>query len=356
MISTYQNNSFKNILVCGGSGFMGSHFVRLLYEKYPAYRIFNLDLLTYAGNNANIRDVELHKTGLPPDDQRYHFIHGDICDRDLLEKLFSAYRFASVVNFAAESHVDRSIVDSRHFIRTNIQGVHTLMEAVRAHQAAKFIQISTDEIYGDVADGYSHEESPIRPSNPYSASKASADVLVQAFIRTHRVPAIIFRSSNNFGPYQYPEKLVPLAISSFLEGTPIPVHGAGKHIRSWIYVKDFCEALDLVLHQAGLYTIWNVSGTLKTNLDMIHAIATLLGKDPLAHVNHIGDRPGADLRYAVDSTKIRRELGWVPQYEFDTALAETVAWYQANSDWWRAIRTSKIFQHHFEKQSKAQYY
>ena len=335
---------------------MGSHFVNHLYHKYPQYKIFNLDLLTYAGNNANVRDVELHKIGLPPDDQRYHFIHGDICDRDLLNSLFSANRFATVINFAAESHVDRSIIDSQDFIRTNIQGVHTLLEMTRKYSIPKFIQISTDEIYGDVPDGCSHEESPIRPSNPYSASKASADVLVQAFIRTHRAPALIVRGSNNFGPYQYPEKLIPLAITSYLEGGKIPVHGNGRHVRSWVYVKDFTNAVDLVMHHSPLYSIWNIGGMQKTNLEVIHKIGELLGKEPSRHIEHISDRPGADLRYALDSGKIRRELGWQPAYDFDTALAETVAWYRDNPQWWKAIRASDTFRRHYEKQSKAQYY
>lgn len=356
MLPTHSDN-FKNILVCGGSGFMGSHFVGHLYHRYPSYRVFNLDLLTYAGNNANIRDIELHKAGVPLDGQRYNFIHGDICDRNLLDELFKTYPFTSVVNFAAESHVDRSIVSSVDFIRTNIYGVHALMEVVRKYSIPQFVQISTDEIYGDVPDGYSHEESPIRPSNPYSASKAGADVLVQAFIRTHRVPAIIVRSSNNFGPFQYPEKLIPLAVTSFLDGKKIPVHGQGQHVRSWIYVKDFCDAVDTIMHTAPRYTIWNISaGNLRTNLEVIHRIGELLDKDPKSHIEHIGDRPGADHRYAVDHAKLRRELGWTPKHNFDAALGETVRWYQMNQEWWKRIKEADTFRLHYEKQSKAQYY
>lgn len=349
-------NNFQNILVTGGSGFMGSHLVSHLYHSYPAYRIFSLDLLTYAGNNSNVRDVELHKMGLPPNDQRYHFIHGDICDRALLDELLGRHQFSTIINYAAESHVDRSIVDSLNFIRTNVQGVYTLMEMARKHRIPKFIQISTDEIYGDVPEGLSHEESPIRPSNPYSASKAAADVLVQAFIRTHRVPAIIVRGSNNFGSHQYPEKLIPLAITSYLEGAKIPVHGHGQHTRSWVYVKDFTNAVDLLLHKAPLHSIWNIGGTPKTNLEVISKIGELLGKRPENHITHTADRPGADFRYAVDDAKIRREIGWQPQHDFDTALAETVAWYRENPQWWKVIKGSETFRHHYEKQSRAQYY
>jgi len=348
--------SLKNILICGGSGFIGSHFIRHLYNKYPEYRIVNLDLLTYAGNNSNIQDIAEQASKLPPDECRYQFVKGDICDSALLEKLFRQYNFSVVVNFAAESHVDRSIVSAHNFIRTNIQGAHAIVEAARTHKVPKFIQISTDEIYGDVAKGFSHEESPIRPSNPYAASKSSADVLMQAFMRTHRAPIIIFRSSNNLGPNQYPEKLIPLTISSFLENDKVPVHGNGQHIRSWIYVKDFCQALDLVMHQAPLYSIYNVSGNQKTNLEIIKAIAGILGKDANRHVVFTNDRPGADLRYAPSSDKIRRELGWAPHYDFNSALKETVQWYVENPNWWKVIRDSEVFQSHYQKQSKAEYY
>lgn len=327
---------------------MGSHFARLLHNRYPNYRIVNLDILSYAGNSMNLADIA--------GSQRYAFVRGDICDRDLLDKLFREYAFDAVVNFAAESHVDRSIVSALHFVRTNIQGVHALLEAVRVHKVPRFIQISTDEIYGDVRDGVSHEESPMRPSNPYAASKASADLLVQAFMRTHRVPAIIVRGSNNFGPFQHPEKLTPLAVTSFLEGANIPVHGNGMHVRRWVYVKDFSAALDAVMHASKLHEIYNVAGAPKTNREIIEAVARILGKNPVRHMEYIPDRPGADLRYAPDSTKIERELGWRPAYDFDAAFKETVAWYQANEPWWRALKESEEFKLHYEKQSKAQYY
>lgn len=335
---------------------MGSHFVRHMYQKYPEYRIVNYDLLTYAGNNLNLQDIEEDAMGFQESERRYEFIKGDICDYEFLKKVFEKNNFAAVVNFAAESHVDRSIVDAHQFVRTNIQGVHVLIELVRSFRTPKFIQISTDEVFGDVPQGNSNEESPFQPSSPYSASKASADLLVQAFIRTHRVPAIILRSSNNFGPYQYPEKLMPLAISSFLDGEKLPVHGSGEHERSWIYVNDFCRALDLVMHEARPHTVYNISGTPMKNLEVIRAIASLLGKNPRDHIVHTSDRPGADLRYAPECSKIQRELKWAPVHDFGSALIKTVAWYENNRDWWQTIKQSEVFRNHFEKQSKAQYY
>lgn len=352
-LSTSEGSRF---LISGGSGFMGSHFIRYLYNRYPDCRIVNYDLLTYAGNNLNIADIAQDALRFPPGERRYIFVQGDICDQELLAVLFTEDEYAAVINFAAESHVDRSIVNAHHFVRTNIQGVHTLLELVRRFRIPKFIQISTDEIYGDIADGYADEESPLRPSNPYAASKASADLLVQTFMKTYRVPAFIVRSSNNFGPYQYPEKLIPLAISSFFEGVKMPMHGTGMQVRSWIHVADFCRALDLVLHSAAPFSIYNLSGTAKTNLEVMHAVGSILGKDITGHLVHIDDRPGADRRYAPDSEKIRRELGWTMRDDFETALASTVAWYQEHPSWWQAIKQSAMFREHYEKQSRAQYF
>mgnify|MGYP001582757572 CR=1 FL=1 len=249
----------KNILICGGSGFIGSNFIRYLFHKYQNYRIFNLDLLTYAGNPENLLDVENHETAAQSDKRRYQFIRGDICDGVLLGNLFDKYNFSAVINFAAESHVDRSFINVFDFVRTNIEGVRSLIEICRKSRVPRFIQISTDEIYGPVPEGFSGEDAPFRPSNPYAASKAAADLLVQSYIRTHQVPALIIRSSNNFGPYQYPEKLIPLVISNIIEGKKVPVHGSGEHRRSWIHVNDFCSAIDLVLHKAPDYSIYNIS-------------------------------------------------------------------------------------------------
>ncbi len=323
---------------------MGSNFIHYLHSKYPEYSIVNLDLLTYAGNPANLESIATS--------DRYHFIHGDICDTKLLDTIFNSYTIETIVNFAGESHVDRSIINSHAFIHTNVNGVFVLLEAVRRYQVPRFIQISTDEIYGDTPEGFSTEKSQIFPSSPYSASKASADVIVQAFMRTHKVPAIILRSSNNFGPYQYPEKLVPVIILSFLEHTQIPLHGNGTHVRSWVYVSDFCRALDLVLHKSELYKIYNVSGTLKTNVEVIEEIARMLGKKADEHIKYVADRQGADLRYAPSCEKIKSELQWAPEHDFASALHDTVEWYQGHRAWWEKIKATKNFKVHHQKQFK----
>jgi len=260
--------SFKNILVCGGSGFIGSNFIRYIYNKYPDCKIFNLDLLTYAGNPANLADIEEKENKRNPANQRCHFFRGDICDGALLANIFEKYNFDAVINFAAESHVDRSFVSVFDFIRTNVEGVRSLIEATRKYKVSRFVQISTDEIYGSVPEGFSTEDAPLKPSNPYAASKAAADLLVQSYIKTHQVPALIVRGSNNYGPFQYPEKLIPLAISNIIEGIKVPIHGSGEHRRTWIHVNDFCSAIDTALHKAPDYSIYNASGEEKTNLEI----------------------------------------------------------------------------------------
>ncbi len=347
---------FKNILITGGCGFIGSNFIRHFYNKYPDYLLVNLDLLTYAGNQENLADIETSEAGRKPNERRYQFVRGDICDEGLLERLFQKYNFDLVINFAAESHVDRSIVNVSDFIRTNIEGVRALIEAARRFRSPRFIHISTDEIYGSVPSGFSDENSPIRPSNPYSSSKASADFLVQSFIKTHKTPALIVRGSNNFGPYQYPEKLIPLAVTNIIEGKKIPIHGTGEHIRSWIHVLDFCSAIDLVAHKAQDYEIYNAGGEQKNNLEVLRLLAKHLGKNIEEHKEHVSDRPGADFRYAIDSSKIRKELGWKPQYALDDSAAELVNWYANNPDWWRKIKNTREFQEHYAKQAVAKYY
>ncbi|KKU51815.1 MAG: dTDP-glucose 4,6-dehydratase [Candidatus Ryanbacteria bacterium RIFCSPHIGHO2_12_FULL_47_12b] len=337
-----------NILVTGGSGFIGSNFVRHVIQTQPQYQVVNLDLLTYAGNPQNLRDIERSP--------RYKFVHGDICNRPALDRLFKNNGFSTVVHFAAETHVDRSIINVSDFIRTNVEGTRTIIEAVRDFRTPRFIHISTDEIYGDVARGRSTERSPIRPSNPYSASKAAADVLVQSFIRTHKIPAIIVRGSNNYGPFQYPEKLIPLAITNLLASRKIPVHGAGTHVRSWLHVQDFCNAIELIMQRAPLFATYNVSGEEKTNLQILTMIAEHLGKNINEYKQHINDRPGADIRYAIASQKLKKELNWRPRYTLKSSMRNVINWYQTNKEWWQAIKRQKEFLGHYQKQSRGQWF
>jgi len=340
--------SSKTILITGGYGFIGSNFVRHLLTTHPEYHVVNLDLLTYAGNPDNLRDLE----GSP----RYQFIQGDICNRQLLDRFFKKTAFSAVIHFAAETHVDRSIINVSDFIRTNVEGTRTMIEAVRAHHVPRFVHISTDEIYGDVSKGRSREHSPLRPSNPYSASKAAADLLVQSFMRTHQIPALIVRGSNNYGPYQYPEKLIPLAVTNLLSGKKIPVHGDGTHIRSWLHVQDFCNAIDLVMHRAPLFSIYNVSGEEKTDMEMLKMIANHLGKNIDNHKKYVNDRPGADIRYAVAAEKLKKELGWRPKFTLRKSIPDVIRWYEANSPWWENIRKRKDFLDHYKKQARGQWF
>jgi dTDP-glucose 4,6-dehydratase len=348
----------KHILICGGAGFIGSNFIRHLYHAYPDYRVTNLDALTYCGNRENLTDIEAFEDAVPETSRRYLFVQGDICDRDLVDALLGKERFDAVVNFAAESHVDRSLVASYDFIRTNVLGVHNLIDTCRRHGIPRFLQISTDEVYGDIREGFSHELSPLHASSPYAASKASADVLIKSYIRSHRLPAVIIRGSNNFGPYQYPEKLIPLAISNFIEGKKIPVHGTGEHTRSWLHVLDFCRAIDLVLHQGKVGEVYNAAGVHKTNMEVLEAIRSALNlPEPLsAYITHTGDRPGADLRYAPDAAKIGAELGWKAERHFDDVIGDIVSWYLANRPWWDAIKQKDAFQDHYKRQEEAKYY
>lgn len=341
-------DSYKNILVTGGAGFMGSNFIRYLYNKYPTYKIFNADLLTYAGNLENLADLE--------GSERYEFRRGDICDRVFLEELFSKNNFEVVVNFAAESHVDRSIRNASHFVKTNIFGLYMLLEIVRKYKTPRFIHISTDEVYGDIPLGVkTPEDYPFSPSSPYAASKASGDLLVQSFMRTHKLPAIIIRSSNNFGPYQYPEKLHAIAITSMLEGQKLPLHGRGDHIRSWIHVEDFCEAVDLIMHRSGDYKIYNIAGEEKTNMEIIAAVASVLDKNHLDHIEFINDRPGADFRYSPDCTKISKELGWERKRSYQESVADLAAWYRVNQAWWEKTKQKIEYMEYYDKQMRGEY-
>ena len=346
----------KHILITGGCGFIGSHCVRHFYKTHPEYAIVNLDLLTYAGNQENVTDVEKLDAVLPPPKRRYHFVHGNISDVTLLETLFKKHDFEMIINFAAETHVDRSIISMSDFISTNISGVRALIEMVRIHRIPRFIHISTDEVYGSIPHGSATEYAPLKPSNPYSASKAAADLIIQAFVTTHGVPAMIIRGSNNYGTFQYPEKLIPLATCNLLEDKKIPIHGNGMHVRSWLHVQDFCDAIDLIAHHGVVPNVYNVAGEERTNLQILEIIAKHLKKKLDGHKEHILDRPGADARYAPDATKLREELRWAPKRSVDKHLKDVVDWYLKNEAWWKKIRAKKEFKDHYEKQSKGQWY
>lgn len=332
---------------------MGSHFIRYLYNTYPGYQITNFDALTYAGNPDNLADIHAFEKDRRDQERRYTFIHGDICDETLVNQVLKDTRFDVVLNFAAESHVDRSILNAAEFIRTNVQGAYVLLEASRVHKIPRFVYISTDEIYGDIPLGMkSDEEYPFRPTNPYAASKASADLLAQSYIKTHKIPLLIVRASNNYGSHQYPEKLHPLVITNLLEGRPIPLHGNGQHTRNWLHVNDFCTGVDLVMHKAPDQGVYNLDGEERSNLQVVETIAKLLGKDFKEHANFITDRPGPDFRYAVDGSRIARELGWQREQHYETAVKDLIDWYIANTQWWEKVRAKPAFLNHYMIQSK----
>ena len=326
------------LLITGGAGFIGSNFVRYILREHPDWQVVNLDRLTYAGNLENLKDVK--------NESRYRFILGDIADRELIDKLFSQ-GFDVVVNFAAESHVDRSILDASPFMRTNVQGPQVLLEGARQHRVKLFLQVSTDEVYGSLgAEGKFNEESPLLPSSPYSASKAAADLLCRAYQRTYGLPVIITRCSNNYGPYQFPEKLIPLTITNALEGKPIPVYGDGLNVRDWIHVEDHCRALDLVIQKGKQGEIYNIGAdNERTNLEMVRRILDMVEKPP-SLITFVSDRPGHDRRYALDTTKIRRELGWEPRHSFEEALKRTVEWYIENEPWWRRVKSGEYLEYY----------
>jgi dTDP-glucose 4,6-dehydratase len=326
------------LLVTGGAGFIGSHFVRHILQKYPAYSVVNLDKLTYAGNPENLRDVER--------DSRYRFVHGDICDAGVVRE--AARGADAILNFAAESHVDRSILGAGEFLKTDALGTFILLEAARELKIGRYVQISTDEVYGSIERGAVRESAPLRPSNPYSASKAAADLLVGAYWTTYRLPVLITRSSNNFGPNQYPEKVIPLFITNALEDRPLPLYGDGRNVRDWLYVLDNCAAIDLVLHAGVPGEIYNVGGdTGIENIVLTRQILRFLGK-PESLIQPVKDRPGHDRRYALDCHKIRA-LGWRPGHDFAAALAETVRWYREHEAWWRPIKSGE-FKAYYAKQ------
>ncbi|MBC8501463.1 MAG: dTDP-glucose 4,6-dehydratase [Nanoarchaeota archaeon] len=315
------------ILVTGGCGFIGSNFIRHMLRKYPDYEIINLDKLTYAGNPDNLRDVENNKN--------YEFIRGDICDSKIVGKI--VLKVDAIINFAAESHVDNSIRSSREFIQTNVLGTLNLLEFARVNKIKKFLQISTDEVYGSIDKGSFSEDSLVKPSSPYSASKASAELLVMSYVVTHRFPAIISRSSNNYGPCQYPEKIIPLFITNLLEGKKIPLYGDGKNVRDWIHVQDNCEAIDFIFHNGKIGEIYNIGGgTEKENIEVAKFLLGEFDKSE-SFIEFVEDRKGHDRRYALNCEKLRK-LGWKPKVNFDKGLKETVKWYVKNKDWWKRLK------------------
>lgn len=332
----------KRIVVTGGCGFIGSNFIRLMLESYPNLSIINIDKLTYAGNPANLSDLE----GL----DRYEFRHGDICDREFVDSVLSSGDIDAVLNFAAESHVDRSILDSTPFVTTNVNGTLTLLDSCRQHEIGRYLQVSTDEVYGSLgAEGFFTEETPLAPNSPYSASKTSADLLVRAYFHTFGFPAITTRCSNNYGPYQFPEKLIPLFISNARKDQQLPVYGTGENVRDWIHVLDHCRGIDAALQKGRVGEVYNFGGrTEMTNIALTKLLLELLGKSE-SLIKYVTDRPGHDQRYAIDCKKAEEELGWAPEVSFEQGLQETIDWYLANEDWVDNIRSGEYLKYYTEQ-------
>lgn len=329
----------KNLLITGGAGFIGSNFVRYMFAKYPDYGLVVYDKLTYAGNLDNLRDVATSP--------RYAFVHGDICDAQAVERAIRERQIDTIVNLAAETHVDRSIMDADAFIKTDVYGTYVLLEATKKF-GLRYHQVGTDEVYGWVEEGSSKETDALLPRSPYAASKAGADLLINAYFVTHNVQVTTTRGANNIGPYQYPEKVVPLFITNAIDDLPLPLYGDGRQMRDYQYVLDHCEAIDLVLHHGKIGEVYNVgTGREVYNIDMARLILKLLNK-PESLIQHVADRPGHDRRYSLDVTKLLA-LGWEPAHSFEEALEKTVQWYAANEWWWRKIKSGE-YREYYGKQ------
>lgn len=333
-----------NILVTGGAGFIGGNFVHYMLDKYSDYRIVCVDALTYAGNLSTLENVL--------DNKNFRFVKADIADRIAIEKLFNEEKFDIVVNFAAESHVDRSIENPEIFLKTNILGTSVLMDMCRKYGNIRYHQVSTDEVYGDLPldrpELFFTEETPIHTSSPYSSSKAGADLLVQAYYRTYGLPITISRCSNNYGPYHFPEKLIPLMIANALADKPLPVYGDGLNVRDWLYVEDHCRAIDLIIHEGRIGEVYNVGGHNEmANIDIVKIILKELGK-PESLIKFVADRKGHDMRYAIDPSKIHKELGWLPETMFADGIKKTIKWYLDNKKWWQDIISGE-YQHYYDK-------
>ena len=320
------------LLVTGGAGFIGSCFVRHILNKYPDYKVINIDALTYCGNLENLKDVQ--------DNPNYEFVKGNICDRDLVRELVK--EADCVVNFAAESHVDNSIKHPEIFVETNVQGTLNLLQASKELGVERYLQVSTDEVYGTLGkDGYFYETTPLAPNSPYSASKAGADLLVRAYYETYKMPVFNTRCSNNYGPYQYPEKLIPFFISKLLRGEKVPVYGDGLNVRDWLYVYDHCEAIDVVLHKGKVGEVYNIGGhNEKTNLEITRLLLDAMGKDE-SSIEYVQDRLGHDRRYAISNDKITSELGWAPSVTFEEGIKLTIDWYLNNIEWMKNIEQKR---------------
>ncbi len=333
----------QNILVTGGAGFIGSNFVRYMLENYN-YKIFNFDKLTYAGNLENLTDIENHSN--------YKFIKGDICDKDVVESTIKDNNIDTIINFAAESHVDRSILGSREFVVTNVLGTQVLLDAAKNLKLEKYLQVSTDEVYGSLPEDKKEikftEQTPLTTNSPYSASKASADLLCNAYYHTHKLPILITRCSNNYGPYQFPEKLIPLMIAKALDGEKLPVYGDGKNVRDWLYVEDHCSGIATVLEKGKIGEVYNIGGNNEWyNIDIVKLILEKLGKGE-EQISYVKDRPGHDRRYAIDSSKIMSELGGAPKYQFPEGIEKTIKWYIDNEPWWRKVMSGEYLKY-FDK-------
>lgn len=334
----------KTLLVTGGAGFIGSNFILYWLKKYKNDRIINLDKLTYAGNLENLKSVE--------NNENYKFIKGDICDATLVNEIMERYDIDIIVHFAAESHVDRSILDPSPFIKTNVVGTYTLLEAALKHKV-RFHHISTDEVFGSLSlDSKEkfNENTPYAPRSPYAASKASSDHLVRAYYHTYNLPVTISNCSNNFGPYQFPEKLIPLAITNILEGKKVPIYGDGLYVRDWLFVEDHCTAIDAIIHQGRIGETYLIGGMTEDipNIEVVRKILDIMGKDE-SMIEFVKDRPGHDRKYRINWSKINKELGWHPKYDFDDALKLTVDWYIKNQDWWKKIKTGEYL-NYYKKQ------
>lgn len=330
------------LLVTGGAGFIGSNFVIYMLQQYPTYEIVNMDALTYAGNLENLKSVE--------NNANYTFIKADIANKEAVEQIFEQHQIEVVINFAAESHVDRSILEPEVFVNTNVLGTQVLLDAAKKHNVTKFVQVSTDEVYGSLGEtGLFTEETPLAPNSPYSASKAGGDLLVRAYHETFGLPVNITRCSNNYGPFQFPEKLIPLMISRALNDEALPVYGDGLNIRDWLYVEDHCSAIDLVIHKGVSGEVYNIGGNNeRTNVHIVQKILQELGK-PESLISYVDDRPGHDRRYGIDPTKIMNELGWKPKHNFETGIKETIQWYLDNKEWWQRIQ-SGVYREYVTKQ------